>query len=195
MGKNIMMRRRMHSTQTGGCAARRFVFPKTFKLVYLAALCGAALVSCSQGEGPSTPTPKHLFESIRTYADEGRYDEIGRLMVGLSYRGEESIPAALENIRTEAYPSNGDFAFSRAGLQALIDRHLGGFTPVDAKTREQMTKAPGYAACKQLQQALVQDPEGVQILAIRGVHVLIARIDGNFRLIFWEHLPRLAKPS
>ncbi len=190
-----MIRRIVHSTQTEGSAARRFALPYTLKLVCLAAWCEAALVSCSQSEGPSAPTPKHLFESIRTYAAEGRYDEIDRLMLGLSFKGEESTLVAVENIRTEAYPSNGDFAFSRAGLQALIDRHLDGFAPVDAKTRERMTNAPGYAACKPLQQALAEDPEGVQILAVRGVNVLIARIDGNFRLIFWEHLPRLANPG
>jgi len=159
------------------------------------AWCTAALVSCAQDPGPSTPTPKRLFEAIEACAAEGRYEELGRLVIGLSHEGEESARAAVENIRTEAYPSNGDFAFSRAGLRALIDRHLDGFTPVDAKTRERMARAPGYAACEELQHALARDPDGVQILAVRGVHVVIARIDGNYRLLFWEHLPRLAGPS
>ncbi len=68
-----------------------------------------------------------------------------------------------------------------------------GFSTMPAKYHENMRQYP-YASNPDVQEALENDPEGFLLMAHRGVgvNIVIVRVRGDYRLLFWEHLPRLA---
>lgn len=144
-------------------------------------------------------TPEQLFRSILARAINRCYDEIRPLVVTIpgdermrdaGYR--DSWDLAIEMFKTQAYPSNGDFAYSNAGLEVLIEQHLDKFGRMPAEYHSRLQQEEPYASVADVQEALENDPDGFLVMTHNGVNVVVVRVRGKYRLLFWEHLPKLA---
>ena len=170
------------------------------KKVDLDAIVPSTACSDSTDAGElTTRTPEKLFRSILALSKDQCFEKIRPLLVSIpsdermrdaGYRDSQDM--AIEMIKAQAYPSNGDMAYSNAGLEVLIEQHLDKFSTMPSKFHKRMREEDPYASVPDVQETLENDPDGFMMMAYSGVNIIVVRVRGNYRLLFWEHLPRLA---
>lgn len=131
-------------------------------------------------------TPAAFLERLRELVRAEDYDGVRALVV--DYRDPEgrSVPdRVVDGIRERS--ELHDFAFSLEGLDAAIAR-ADDFAPPDAEMSSGLAQTFG-----ELDPRLV-DPSAYLVLDAQVAAILLVRVDGQLRLVFWEDLPALARP-
>jgi len=165
-----------------------------FTLVFVLTLPALALLpGCDK-----TESPEDLFRAIQRLSRAGRYDEIKNLVYPLEVEGESIVDLVVAGIKAESYPPNGDFAFSARGLEALINKHMHRFRRYSdeeiAEYRPIWRSRPADISESESKflQLLDDDPGAFRVFSHVGVNIHIVKVEGKYKLIFWEHLPKLA---
>lgn len=155
-----------------------------------------AIISCSEGiefESPTTNTPRKLFAAIQELVLKEEYSNIETLVYPLRFESVYLPTLVVDCIKTNCDPSNGDLAFSRLGLSILINDFSEDFKSLSEEDLHPMRENPPYNSDTHLMEILDKNPDAFQGLFYSGVNIIIVKTDGQYKLLFWEHLPELGR--
>ncbi len=164
-------------------------------LAFLLATLGACS-SMPQGNSGKADTPEKALRAIYTHALAEDYEGVN-LHVYQHKFPESAKPAkysqgAVVHSMQEKQPTThtGDFSYSHAAMKILLDQHMDKFTTKVPSNHLRSVKEWGLLDAF-LMEKTGGKPEHFQMLDHLGVHILMVRLDGEYKLVFWEGLNNL----
>ena len=144
-----------------------------------------ALYSCTSERSDS---PKELMVRIHKLAEAKKYDELKEELYPLTSEHYPMRKYMLQYIKEENKSHIGDLSYSGEAISILIADHCDGFTSE--------FKAPAIKFFYELAPELKDIPkENWKFLETHngGIHVLAVKVEGRYKLLFWEGLNKLLK--
>ena len=139
-------------------------------------------------------TPSKLLEKIYLLASQKRYDDL-RSYIYPFIRGEFNvqdfiIKGVKENKKT------GDFAYSNLALKEIVEKYLYKIQPLESKhVKELFLSRDNFGLDPLLKQIALSKPNDIMMFDYKGVHTLIVKIDGEYKLLFWERMNRILQST
>jgi hypothetical protein len=159
----------------------------TVSLFVLLAGCGGAAPSADEPRAASAEltTPAAFLERLRELVRAEDYDGVRALVVDYTDPNGRSVPDEIvDGIRDRR--ELHDYAFSPEGLDAAIAR-ADDFAPPTEELAGVLSQGFGGLDPR------LADPSAYLVLDAQVAAIVLARIDGQLRLVFWEDLPALAR--
>lgn len=148
-------------------------------------------------------TPLDLLKKIHKYATQKKYDKLnsylyqGTIIKGPSKKinGKTMAELILGGIKDPQVSS--DFSYSSEALKTIIDQHSDRLIPITEKLRNELftSNQGSFSQFTDLKKIADNRPKDLYIFVYGGVHMLMAKIDKGFQLVFWDGLRRFGKNS
>jgi len=146
-------------------------------------------------------TPVELLKKIHQFASKKKYDELKPyLYQGVVTHGPSKTvngKTMSDIILTGMKEGNmgSDFSFNAEALQTIIDKHSDRLVPITQKLRNELfaENEGSFSQFKDLKRLADNSPNDLYIFDYGGVHILMAKINKGFQLVFWEGLKYFGK--
>jgi hypothetical protein len=132
--------------------------------------------------------PADLLKKIHALSLQKDYEQIEQLI----YPYRDGCKQAVAGIRDG--DTSSDWAYSNESLGELIDNYLDKFTPIpDELLLKLFIKGGDWSDDIQLVNLAKTQPQNFTIFDYKDVHILIVKVEGEQKLLFWENLTNLAR--
>lgn len=145
-------------------------------------------------------TPLALLKKIHKLASKKKYDKLKPyLYQGVINDGPAKVKGKtmgdLILMGMQKGNMGSDFSFNAEALKTLIDKHSERIIPITETLIEQLFGGEGkdFSQFTDLKRIADNNPNDLYIFDHGGVHILIAKIDGGFKLVFWDGLKSFGK--
>jgi hypothetical protein len=140
-------------------------------------------------------SPKAALEAILSLAKQEQYEAIREHVYPLvdASRGERGdIPKQIIDGIKRQKPI-GDFAYSHEALALIIEKHMDVFVPLPKakKTVQEALRRGVFASDAALKQMAEERPNDILIFDRLLVHMVLVKVEGKWKLLFWENLPAI----
>ena len=142
-------------------------------------------------------TPIKLLKIIYKLAEAKKYNKLkkflydGKITDGSSEMENKSVSdMILYGIKNQK--KRGDFSYNAQGLKLLIDKYSDKLVPIPPKLLEELFKqGRDFAQFSDLKAIADKRPQDIYIFDYKRVHILMAKINKGYKLVFWERLENL----
>lgn len=144
-------------------------------------------------------TPLKLLQIVYKLTEAKKYDKLKRFLYdGKVAEGDPDMNGkSMEDLILKGIQSQrkrGDFAYSAQGLKLIIDKHSDRLIPIPQKLRKRLFEGNReFAQFADLKLIAEQRPQDIYIFDYKGVHILMAKINRSFQLVFWEGLGNIIR--
>ena len=151
-----------------------------FLLTFLVSTCAVNKVR------NKVDTPDILLQKIYNLSSKKKYDELKECIYPFQARGINLQEEIINGIKGET--KNPDFEYSDEALALIISEHLERIKPIDDELLQKIFIDGEYGKDEKLNSIAKNNPENIKIFDYKGVHILMAKIDSEYKLLFWEDL-------
>jgi len=155
-------------------------------------LMAVALVGCGKkdsAESGNDNSPAGLLKKIHSLAQNEDYDKLKDCIFPFS---DSKLPNMLiKGIKEKKI--GGDGAYTHKALKTLIDNHLGELKPAVGRALEECLTGGIGDTDKRVAEIAKTRPQDITMFDFKGVHILIIKFEGEYKLIFWERLTNLSR--
>jgi hypothetical protein len=169
------------------------------RLACLAILAAAVAAGC--GKAPSRPvgapgvsSPRELIETILACSRSKDYEALRPRIcaIPLGPLGVLTRDVVVQHIMKQDKEKVDDFSYSDEAVEVLLKRHMDGFTSkVPDAWMKDMTD--GELSTPEIRKLALDRPGAFRVFDREGVFILLAEVEGRYKLVFWTGLNRLLK--
>lgn len=158
------------------------------RLLILLLLIGIAGCGSDAQKAQEENTPAGLFKKIYALAQEEDYEKLQECIFPHS---EQDLPdMMLQGIKEQK--GRGDAAYSHKALKFLIDNHLDKLKPAAGAFLESCMPDGDFGGDERIAKIAKTRPQDITMFDFEQVHILIIKLEGEHKLVFWERLPILS---
>lgn len=163
-----------------------YVLSKVLSLLILGACGGNHNVTIKEGRIDS---PEKLLRAILNRSRTGDYEGMRELAYPAlvpAYRGLTVQDVFIQAMKEKKGKSRtGDFSYSDEALELILREHLGKFTSNISPLWLEELKEDGLLDQRLIEKAK-EDSQLFKTLDYKGVHIFLVKLDGEYKLLFWE---------
>ncbi len=157
--------------------------------ILVAAVWGILLSACHEvrvAGGSRADTPEKLLRAILDCSRNRDYERVKRHIYPMKvYPNLTTQDAAIMYMKEGRLSHMGDFSYSDAAMEIILNSHLQRFTShMDASWLRPVSK--GGLIDDELRRTTAGDPRHFLFLDHQGCHILLVQLEGEFKLLFWE---------
>lgn len=142
-------------------------------------------------------TPIKLLKIVYKLAEAKKYDKLKNFLydgkITDKRQGTQGQPISemiLYGIKKQK--KYGDFSYSAQGLKLIIDKYSDKLVPIPPKLLEELFKqGRDFAQFADLKAVADKRPQDIYIFDYKRVHILMAKINKGYKLVFWEGLKNI----
>ncbi|WP_157558493.1 hypothetical protein [Microscilla marina] len=142
-------------------------------------------------------TPLKLLKIVYKLAEAKKYDKLKKFLYNgkvsekrTGMTGKTMRELLLNGIKNKS--KSGDFSYNGQGLKLIIDKYSDRIIPIPQKLRKRLFEGNrDFAQFPDLKTISEQRPQDIYIFDYKSVHILMAKIDKGYQLVFWEGLKRI----
>ena len=128
-------------------------------------------------------TPQKLLAQILSLAEKQKYEELKKHVYPLTMGSSNYQDLIIEGIREKK--KWGEGAYSREALAEVIKNHLDKFGEMSEGMRDY---ALNEVQDEDLRKIIRDQPQDVLILEYKGATIAVAKIEEEYKLLYWESL-------
>ena len=147
--------------------------------------------STANTDTPKENTPAGLLKKIYALAQKEDYEKLQECIFPHS---EQDLPdMMLQGIKEQK--GRGDAAYSHKALKLLIDDHLDKLKPAAGAFLESCMPDGDFGGDERIAKIAKTRPQDITMFDFEQVHILIIKLEGEHKLVFWENLTNLSGES
>ena len=133
-------------------------------------------------------TPEILLKTIYSLASQNKYTELRQYIYPLVIKETSIQDLIIDGIREKK--RTGDFAYSDEALASIVNYHINRIIPITTLPRNKYREIEWIwtETDEKLKNVYRNNPNDFSIFYYGKAFVVMAAIDGNYQLIFWENL-------
>jgi hypothetical protein len=143
---------------------------------------------------PGTPSPAELIRTILACSKAKKYDALKERIcaVPLGPLGVLTRDVAIQNIMDQDKSDTGDFSYSDEAAEILLKEHVGKFSAEIPDGWMDNMKHEDFSI-PELRKLALEGKDNFRVLIHGKVFVLVARVSGEYKLVFSAGLNHLLK--
>lgn len=160
------------------------------KLIPLAIIATLALGGCKGSA--KIDTPEELMKAIQKLALAKDYQGLKNHIYPLFIVEKDVRAGIIDGIRNNL--EFNDFAYSDAAMTEIIKSHLDKFKPLPKKLLDDMFLGRRGIKDPKLKQIARTNPQDIIFFEYgQDAHMILAKIDGELKLLFWEDITAVTR--